>query len=75
MISRTFVVRPIDLRVASDLGRESITYTISHLTVGLHLCGKNQYATMPGFAVAPCIEYNGMAGAGINGNCLRCTLT
>ena len=75
MISRTFVVRPIDLRVASNLGRESITYTISHLNVRLHLCGKNQYATMPGSAVVPRIEYNGIAGAGINGNCLHCTLT
>ena len=24
---------------------------MSHLTAGLHLCGKNQYATMPGSAV------------------------
>ena len=26
---------------------------MSHFTVGLHLCGKNQYATMPGSAVVP----------------------
>ena len=47
---------------------------MSDFTIGLHLCGKNQYATMPGSAVVPCIEYNGMASAGVSGNCLRCTL-
>ena len=74
MISLIFVVRPTDRSAARDLGRDSITYTISHLIVSLHLCGKNQYATMPGSAVVPCIEYKGIAGAGINGNCFRCTL-
>ena len=65
MISLIFVVRPTDRSPARDLGRDSITYTISHLIVSLHLCGKNQYATMPGSAVVPCIEYKGIAGAGI----------
>ena len=74
MISLIFVVRPTDRSPARDLGRDSITYTISHLIVSLHRCGKNQYATMPGSAVVPCIEYKGIAGAGINGNCFRCTL-
>ena len=74
MISLIFVVRPMDRSPARDLGRDSITYTISHLIVSLHRCGKNQYATMPGSAVVPCIEYKGIAGAGINGNCFRCTL-
>ena len=74
MMARTLSIRPTDMRVASDLGRESMTWTMSHFTVGLHLCGKNLYATMPGSAVVPCIEYNRMASAGVNGNCLRCTL-
>ena len=34
-----------------------------------------QYATMPRSAVVPCMEYSGMASAGVNGNCLRCTPT
>ncbi len=71
MTSRTLSVRPTDLRDASARGRESMTDTMSHLTVELHLCGKNQYATMPGSVVVPCMEYNGMAGAGVSGNCLR----
>ena len=75
MISLIFVVRPMDRSPARDLGRDSMTYTISHLIVSLHRCGKNQYATMPGSAVVPCIEYSGTAGAGINGSCFRCTLT
>jgi hypothetical protein len=36
---------------------------------------KNQYATKPGSAVVPCIEYNGTAAAGINGICIRETTT
>ena len=28
----------------------------------------NQYATMPGSAVVPCMEYSGIAGAGVRGN-------
>ena len=56
MISRTLSVRPTDLRVASDLGRESMTYTMSHFTVELHLCGK----TIPNHARACCSSLHGI---------------
>ena len=45
IILRTLVEGSTDFKVASHLGRDNMTYTISHLTVKLHLCGKNQYAT------------------------------
>ena len=67
MMSRMCFVKFTDLSEARERGRESMTYTINQRIVSEHRCGKNQYATKPGSAVVPCIEYKETAAAGING--------